>query len=233
MTHEPRAGRLRFEASDLAARADEAAVRMDLMMPDLTRAHAVSKHELPVRDDAAADPRAERDGREILRPLTAPVDVFTERRRASVVEDMDALAELSLERRTERRIFPLEVRRPADGARPFVDVARRADADALDFAALQRRSRFTDGRADAFDDVVEVVRLEIVLETFADLPAIVDGRRHDMRSAEIDADCPSHQRTPKTKKPCSKRAQDRTRTCTGFTRLAPQTSASTNSATWA
>src|SRR5215469_2059549 len=111
------------------------------MVSDLACAHAVAEDELAARDDPAADARAKRDEREILRAFAAAVDVFSERGAPSIVEYVDALAELSLQCRAERDVLPLEVRRPAYRAGPLVDVARRSDADAFDLTTLERRRR--------------------------------------------------------------------------------------------
>lgn len=55
---EPRC--LCFEASGFSAAADEPVGRAQLMVPDLARATEVPAHEFACRNDAAADPRAQR-----------------------------------------------------------------------------------------------------------------------------------------------------------------------------
>ncbi len=72
MTDETRSRGLRLEAADLGAAAHEAVGRANLMVPDLAGAHGVSQDEISVGNDPAADPRAERDQDEILRPRPTP-----------------------------------------------------------------------------------------------------------------------------------------------------------------
>ena len=62
-----RARTLRFETADLAAAADEAVVRANLMVADLAGAGAAADEQPAARDDAAADPGPERQQHEVRR----------------------------------------------------------------------------------------------------------------------------------------------------------------------
>ena len=129
------AGRLCFEATDLPAAAHEPVGRTDLVVADLAGAPMVAEQQLAARDDAAADPGAEREQHEILRLLAYPERVLAERRAPRVVGHEDGQFELLPQRRAERRVLPAEVGTVEHRAGRGVDVAGRPDADG------RRRSR--------------------------------------------------------------------------------------------
>ena len=118
VAQQPRAGRLRFEAADLAARADEAAVRADRVVAELARAHLVPERDAARRDDAAADARAQREQDEVARPLADAVNVLAERRAARIVRDEHrTVRERLAHARAERDVLPSEVRASSGSCR--------------------------------------------------------------------------------------------------------------------
>ena len=132
---QPRARRLRLEAADLSAAADETVVRANLMVADLAGTPAIAEQQLAARDDASADPRAERKQHEVLASALPVPNVYSPSvaQRASLATKT-GMTELLAERLAQRRVLPAEVGAVEDRAGGGVDVAGRADADPDDVA---------------------------------------------------------------------------------------------------
>ena len=95
-----RSRRLRLETADLAAAADKSVVRTDLMVSNLAGAEAIAQDQFAVGNDAAADPRAQREQHEIARAAAHAVGVFAQRRAARVVADETGIS------KCERSVSP-------------------------------------------------------------------------------------------------------------------------------
>ena len=158
------------------------------MVAELAGAHLISERDVAAGDDTAADSRAQRQQRELLRALTDAVHVLAQRRAAGVVADEHPVAwNASLTRSPsgtfsqpkfgEKRIVP-ETGSTLPGEPMPIPTTSCFAASIADFmtpvnaamTALGARSR------------------NVVLEADADLADLVDHRRHDVRPAEVDAD---------------------------------------------
>ena len=93
----------------------------------------------------------------------------------------------ALDERPEAQVGPVEVHRPADGARAGVDDARRADAD-----AEERRpvigAQGVDELEDELDGGLAVAPFEGQMDGAQDVAAQVDDRAAELRVAEVEAD---------------------------------------------
>jgi len=180
--------RLGLEAAHLAAAANEAPIGPNLVVADLAGAHLIAQPDRAVGDDPAADPRPQGQQDEVARALSDAVNVLAQRRAARVVSHEDREFRKRVPHpRAERDVGPPEVRRIADRAGRRIDVAGRADADRGHLES-RRADRAPHDLGQRIDDRGRCAVFDIVLELGVNLAALVDDRRHHVRSAEVDAD---------------------------------------------
>src|ERR1019366_6824195 len=190
-----RTRRIRLETSIVAALA-AATGRIDGGVTDLARGVARAVVELAVENQAAADPRTDRDADHVLRSPGGADPPFAERGAIRVVVERRAKPDIVRDPVAQREVVPAEVRRGDHETRLAVERARAADADAEKVIARGARFRHglrdrgLDHRRDALDDRVRALRRERRQGVQPMLAAAV--RRHradgDLRAAEVDAE---------------------------------------------
>ena len=110
-----------------------------------------------------------------------------ERGRVAVVGDHDRHAVALLDERPEAEVGPVEVHRPADGARAGVDDAGRADADPEERGPVIG-AQGVDEFEDELDGGIAVAPLEGQVDGAQDVAAQVDDRAAELRLAEVEPD---------------------------------------------
>ncbi|GAC1584094.1 MAG: hypothetical protein NVS3B28_04720 [Candidatus Velthaea sp.] len=132
----------------------------------------------------------------MLRAATGAVRVFPERGTSRIVADVDRQTEAGANRLAERHVIPLEIRRIADRAGQRIDVAGRPDADRGGRLVFRVGECAVDDVFDRSENGIRRMVGDVLLVPVPDLPALIDDRRHDVRSAEIDADRLAHYFAP-------------------------------------
>ena len=122
-------------AADLAAAAGRP-VRANLDVADLAGDVACAAVDPVVQHQATADPGADEDAEHVAATAPGAAAVLGDHGRAHVVLEPDRQAELGLQRRPDRLVVPIEVRRQLDDPGLGLERTRDGHAEAADLAQL-------------------------------------------------------------------------------------------------
>jgi hypothetical protein len=186
------AGAVLLPAARLPAPAP-AAVQHDLQVAELAPDPERAAKQRATENDAAADPRADRDADQGGLPAAGTEAVLAPGRRVGVVLDHDRQADELRHLVAERLVTPGEVGREEHRRAVGVDEARGADADGDDVVRApqlvhQIRDRLLDGPRVRGRGGSTQVRDHP--------PVLVDDTRSDLRAADVDPDRQRHLSPP-------------------------------------
>jgi len=150
--------------------------------------------DLTVDDDAAANPRAERETDDVLCPARGAAPPFAENRAVRVVVERGRETEPLADSIAQRHVGPAEIGCQQHDARLGIERSRRADAHAFDFLPGLRNRRL--GKLDdaGRDGIRALCRERRLRNDAMNLRAVLgEDPGDEIRSPNVNSDDVAHQ----------------------------------------